>query len=204
MGACVHDLFAVLRVIAGPDGRDAGCSPVPLRDPDVVDITRLRIGWACGDASWTVSPGVRDEVERSVARLAGLGATVVGEVPQHLDEALDVTRRYWARVRGELPADDAQQHLVDWDRYRARMLEAHREVDAVVLPAAAAVAPVHRPMAESDYVFTLPASLTGAPAAVVLVGAEGGLPIAVQVVAHRWRDDVALRVAAAVEVRDPG
>jgi Asp-tRNA(Asn)/Glu-tRNA(Gln) amidotransferase A subunit family amidase len=150
-----------------------------------------------------VSPAVRGAVERSVAHLEGLGATVVGEIPQRLDEALAVTRRYWARVRSELPGDDSQRHLVDWDRYRARMLEAHREVDAVIMPATAEVAPVRRPMAESDYVFTLPASLTGAPAAAVPVAEDSALPVAVQVVAHRWRDDVALRVAEAVEVRLP-
>jgi hypothetical protein len=31
IGASARDLFDVLRVIAGPDGRDAGSSPVPLR-----------------------------------------------------------------------------------------------------------------------------------------------------------------------------
>jgi hypothetical protein len=79
----------------------------------------MRIGWTCDEADWTVSPAVRGAVERSVAHLEGLGATVVGEIPQRLDEALAVTRRYWARVRSELPGDDSQRHLVDWDRYRA-------------------------------------------------------------------------------------
>jgi Asp-tRNA(Asn)/Glu-tRNA(Gln) amidotransferase A subunit family amidase len=120
-------------------------------------------------------------------------------VSPRLDEAFDVTQRYWARARGTLATEDAQAHLVAWDRYRERMLDAHRDVDVVVLPATASVAPLHRAMADDDYVFTLPASLTGAPAAVVPVAAEDGLPVAVQVVAHRWRDDVALRVAEILE-----
>jgi amidase len=199
VGASVRNLVEVLRVIPGPDGRDAGCAPAPFGDVDAVDVTALRVGWSCDEPGWSVSPAVRRAVERSVALLEHSGATVVGEVSPRLDEAFDVTQRYWARTRGTLAAADAQAHLVAWDRYRGRMLDAHHDVDVVVLPATASAAPLHRPMADDDYVFTLPASLTGAPAAVVPVAAEYRLPIAVQVVAHRWRDDVALRVAALLE-----
>ena len=74
------------------------------------------------------------------------------------------------------------------------------------MPATPSVAPVHpsdvpvqRPTTEADGIFTLPASLTGAPGAVVPVAEDAGLPIAVQIVARRWRDDVALRIAEALE-----
>jgi Asp-tRNA(Asn)/Glu-tRNA(Gln) amidotransferase A subunit family amidase len=50
-----------------------------------------------------------------------------------------------------------------------------------------------------ETIFTLPASLTGAPGVVVPVAEDAGLPIAVQIVARRWRDDVALRIAEALE-----
>ena len=47
---------------------------------------------------------------------------------------------------------------------------------------------------------TRPPSLTGWPAATVRCGASaGGLPIGVQLVAHPWRDDVALGAAQVVE-----
>jgi Asp-tRNA(Asn)/Glu-tRNA(Gln) amidotransferase A subunit family amidase len=49
-------------------------------------------------------------------------------------------------------------------------------------------------MTVEDYLFCLPASLTGAPAITVPVG-DG----AVQVIGHRWRDDVAVAVARVVE-----
>ena len=88
---------------------------------------------------------------------------------------------------------------MDWDRYRSRMLRAHAGVDIVVMPVTLATAPLHRDMETSDYIFTMPASLTGAPAVVVPVGFDAQLPIAVQVVAHHWRDDIALRAATAIE-----
>jgi amidase len=48
--------------------------------------------------------------------------------------------------------------------------------------------------------FTTPHSLTGWPAATVRCGTSaGGLPIGLQVVAHPWRDDVALAAARALE-----
>jgi Asp-tRNA(Asn)/Glu-tRNA(Gln) amidotransferase A subunit family amidase len=80
------------------------------------------------------------------------------------------------------------------------MLRATDGVDAVVMPATPSVAPVHGARTEADTgIFTLPASLTGAPGAVVPVAEDAGLPIAVQIVARRWRDDVALRIAEVLE-----
>ena len=198
IGVLVRTLVDVLAVIAGPDDRDAGCAPVALGAVDDVVVAALRIGWSLGEERWTASAATCDAVQAAVARLATMGATVVGEVPQYLDEALDVTKRYWARCKGELPGSDAEQHLVDWDRYRVRMLRATDGVDAIVMPVTPSVAPVHG-ATDAAGIFTLPASLTGAPAAVVPVAEDAGLPIAVQIVARRWRDDVALRIAEALE-----
>ena len=100
--------------------------PVALGAVDDVEVAALRIGWSLGEERWTASAATCDAVQAAVARLATMGATIVGEVPQYLDEALDVTKRYWARCKGELPGSDAEQHLVDWDRYRVRMLPRNR------------------------------------------------------------------------------
>jgi amidase len=195
----VRDLELVLRVIAGPDDRDAGAVPLPIGTTRDVDLGTVRIGWTLGGGSWSTAPAVAQAVRDSVTRLGARGANLVGEVSLHLDEALDVTQRYWKRSRGELPGEDAEAHLVDWDRYRSRMLRVLRDVDVVVMPATASVAPQHRAMNEDDYIFTLPASLTGAPAVVVPVGEDGGLPVAVQIVGRRWHDHVALAVAGELE-----
>ena len=105
IGARVRTLVDVLAVIAGPDDRDAGCAPVALGAVDDVEVPALRIGWSLGDERWAVSSATRDAVHAAVARLATLGATIVGEVPQYLDEAFDVTKRYWARCRGLAPRE---------------------------------------------------------------------------------------------------
>jgi Asp-tRNA(Asn)/Glu-tRNA(Gln) amidotransferase A subunit family amidase len=50
-------------------------------------------------------------------------------------------------------------------------------------------------MEETDYVFCLPASLTGYPSVVVPVAIDSELPVAVQIVARPRRDDLALQAA---------
>ncbi|MCY3707467.1 MAG: amidase family protein, partial [Caldilineaceae bacterium] len=48
--------------------------------------------------------------------------------------------------------------------------------------------------------YTVPFSLTGYPAAVVPVAVDDeGLPVAVQIVSHPWREDIVLALAAALE-----
>jgi Asp-tRNA(Asn)/Glu-tRNA(Gln) amidotransferase A subunit family amidase len=79
------------------------------------------------------------------------------------------------------------------------MQKATAGVDIVVMPAVCEPAPLHRPMERDDYVFTLPASLTGWPAIVVPVSVVGGLPVAVQLVAKSWDEPRLLGVAQFVE-----
>jgi Asp-tRNA(Asn)/Glu-tRNA(Gln) amidotransferase A subunit family amidase len=125
------------------------------------------------------------------------GARVVPPLPDHLDEAFDITTRYWDR--STLSGADAERQLTDWDRFRYRMRRAMAGVDIVVMPAVRELAPLHRAMEREDYVFTLPASLTGWPAIVVPVGTFRGLPVAVQLVANSWDEARLLGVAQFVE-----
>ena len=199
MAASVRTLADVLAIAAGPDGVDGGIAPIPLEDRASVVLKGLRVGWSLGDDGHPAEPDIRDAVTAAVRALEAGGGVNVGPIDQRLDEALDITLRYWKRASGRLEGWDVEAHLADWDRYRTRMLRAHAEVDVVVMPVTSTIAPRHRPMETLDYRFTFPASLTGAPAVVVPMGTGDGLPVAVQVLAHRWRDDVALRAAEAIE-----
>jgi Asp-tRNA(Asn)/Glu-tRNA(Gln) amidotransferase A subunit family amidase len=120
------------------------------------------------------------------------GAADAGPPPDWLGEARRITEAYWGRRRRT--GEQVDHDLDDWDLFRSRVLADMSDVDAVITPTVQDVAPAHREMSVDDYVFCLPASLTGAPAITVPVG-DG----AVQVVAHRWRDDVAVAVARVVE-----
>jgi amidase len=183
----VSDAAAVLALIAGPDGLDAGVVPLPLGDPDQVDLSVLRVGVA-GDG-----PTVP-----AVAALLAAGAAVVQDrLPDVRDEALELTRRYWRR--SELSGAENLRLLWDWDRFRRRLLVATAGMDVIVAPATEEPAPAWREPVDTDYRWMLPWSLTGAPVVVVPVGASEGLPLAVQVIGRPWQDHVALAAARCVE-----
>lgn len=89
--------------------------------------------------------------------------------------------------------------------YQARVLELFREVDAVLLPATPCTAPrigqqtfvidgVEMPVRANLGLCTQPISFVGLPVVAVPVPLTP-LPIAVQIVAAPWREDLALRIA---------
>jgi aspartyl-tRNA(Asn)/glutamyl-tRNA(Gln) amidotransferase subunit A len=93
--------------------------------------------------------------------------------------------------------------------YQARVLELFRDVDAVLLPATPCTAPligqqtfvldgVELPVRANLGLYTQPISFIGLPVVAVPVPLNP-LPIGVQIVAAPWREDVALRIACALE-----
>ncbi|MCB1001226.1 MAG: amidase [Acidimicrobiales bacterium] len=206
IAATVSDVATSLRLIAGPDGIDAGCAPVRIDAPsvDVRGLRGLRVAMVTGDGGWAPAASTRDAVTRAVDLLVGFGATLVDDaLPSHLDESLDITQRYWRRAAHDpaLTGVDVDRQLRDWDRFASRLTRATAAVDVVIGPVVRDVAPLARPLAGEDYVYTLPWSLTGAPAISLPAGRDTatGMPVAVQIASSRWRDAVVIGVAAALE-----
>ncbi|MEW6257141.1 MAG: AtzE family amidohydrolase [Pseudomonadota bacterium] len=96
--------------------------------------------------------------------------------------------------------------------FRARMLALFEEVDVLLAPSTPCRAPE---LGQKTFVldgetllvrpnlglFTQPISFIGLPVAAVPVWVDEGLPLGVQVIAPPWREDLALRVARALEAR---
>lgn len=93
--------------------------------------------------------------------------------------------------------------------FRAQMLDIFRGVDAIIAPATPCVAPklgetrlvldgAEVPLRPNIGIFTQPISFVGLPVVAVPV-ALSPLPIAVQVIAAPWREDIALRIARHLE-----
>ncbi|TKW77201.1 MAG: AtzE family amidohydrolase, partial [Bradyrhizobium icense] len=102
---------------------------------------------------------------------------------------------------------DRAQKFRSW--YRAKVLELFKSVDVILAPATPCVAPklgqvmftldsVELPVRANIGIHTQPISFIGLPVVAVPVPLQP-MPIGVQVIAAPWREDIALRVAAALE-----
>jgi amidase len=213
MARSVEDLALILPVISGPDYRDASVVPVPLQDWRLVNVADLTI------ATYVELPfasPTSDTVATVSAAATALGeakAEVEEATPPRIEEAFEITRAYWRRPESHswrewettqehsLTPDEIERSIFAWDRLRRDFLNFMRRFDAIICPTAAAPAGIG-PASESDFIYTLPFSLTGYPCISVRAGTSAeGLPIGVQVVARPWRDDVALAVASEIEAR---
>jgi aspartyl-tRNA(Asn)/glutamyl-tRNA(Gln) amidotransferase subunit A len=93
--------------------------------------------------------------------------------------------------------------------YRARVLELFGTCDAILAPATPCTAPkigqqtfmldgVELPLRPNMGLYTQPISFIGLPVVAVPVPLQP-MPIGVQIIAAPWREDIALRIAAALE-----
>jgi amidase len=96
--------------------------------------------------------------------------------------------RYWAALDG----------------YRAEMTAFFRNYDAILCPVYAQPALPHGTSIDDEnfrgFSYTMAYNAAGWPAAVVRCGeTDGGLPVSVQVIAHPFREDIALAIAQRLE-----
>ena len=149
------------------------------------------------------------------ARAAAFVITTAEGASLHLDRLRTRARDFDPAVRDRLfsgalvPAAlvDRAQKFRRW--YRARVLDLFGTVDVILAPATPGTAPsigqqtfvlngVTTPVRANLGIFTQPISFIGLPVVAVPVPLAP-LPIGVQIIAAPWREDVALRVADALE-----
>ena len=125
--------------------------------------------------------------------------------PNDFDPA--VRDRFIAGAMVPAPFVDKAQKFRRW--YRAQVLELFRSVDVILAPATPCVAPklgqvnftldgVELPVRANIGIHTQPISFIGLPVVAAPVPLEP-MPIGVQIIAAPWREDIALRVAYALE-----
>ena len=94
--------------------------------------------------------------------------------------------------------------------YALQVAELFRDVDAIIAPSTpvsatpvgvdtVTVAGETMPIRPNLGIFTQPISFIGLPVAAVPIYRHGQMPIGVQVIAAPWREDLCLRIAAALE-----
>jgi aspartyl-tRNA(Asn)/glutamyl-tRNA(Gln) amidotransferase subunit A len=164
--------------------------------------------------------GVRDEIEIPEAKRARSAAYVITATEGgalHLDRLRKQARDFDPAVRDRLIAGALvpaalvvkAQKFRRW--YRQQVLALFGNVDAILAPATPCTAPaigqqtfvldgVELSVRANLGIYTQPISFIGLPVVAVPVPLKP-LPIAIQVIAAPWREDVALRIAHALETQ---
>lgn len=226
MARHVEDLGLTLSIIAGPDGHDPAVVPAPLGDPQDVSVRDLRIAFFTDNGIKSPSPDTVSTVRAAAGVLADHGVSVTEDRPQgvsdaerlwyslyladggawirqliraagteHMSSALD-----WMQTAQPVSLPEFTRELSRWNVYRSEMLAFMEPYDVLLCPVSATPATRHDDPDGPDFTYTFAHNLTGWPGAVVRCGTSAeGLPIGVQLVAHPWREDVALAVAHYLE-----
>ncbi|MCK1650060.1 AtzE family amidohydrolase [Bradyrhizobium sp. 149] len=158
---------------------------------------------------------VVDVPEAARARAAAYVITTTEGASLHLDRLRKRPNDFDPAVRDRLiagamvpaPLVDRAQKFRRW--YRAQLAEMFKSVDVLLAPATPCTAPklgqvnfnldgVELPVRANIGIHTQPISFIGLPVVAVPVPLEP-LPIGVQIIAAPWREDIALRVAYALE-----
>ncbi|WP_448046030.1 AtzE family amidohydrolase [Bradyrhizobium liaoningense] len=158
---------------------------------------------------------VVDVPEASRARAAAYVITTTEGASLHLDRLRKRPNDFDPAVRDRLiagamvpaPLVDRAQKFRRW--YRAQLAEIFKSVDVLLAPATPCTAPklgqvnfnldgVELPVRANIGIHTQPISFIGLPVVAVPVPLEP-LPIGVQIICAPWREDIALRVAHALE-----
>jgi aspartyl-tRNA(Asn)/glutamyl-tRNA(Gln) amidotransferase subunit A len=153
--------------------------------------------------------------EAARARAAAFVITTTEGASLHLDRLRKRPNDFDPAVRDRLlagamipaPMVDRAQKFRRW--YRAQVMEIFKSVDVIIAPATPCVAPklgqstfvldgAELPVRANIGIHTQPISFIGLPVVAVPVPLEP-MPIAVQVIAAPWREDIALRVAYALQ-----
>jgi aspartyl-tRNA(Asn)/glutamyl-tRNA(Gln) amidotransferase subunit A len=153
--------------------------------------------------------------EAARARAAAYVISTCEGASLHLDRLRKRPNDFDPAVRDRLiagamipaPMVDRAQKFRRW--YRTQVLELFKSVDVIIAPATPCVAPklgqttfvldgVELPVRANIGIHTQPISFIGLPVVAVPVPLEP-MPIGVQIIAAPWREDIALRVAGALE-----
>lgn len=194
-----EDLLLALRTISGPDYLDAGVVAKPLYDPEQLPLRDLTIASFAYDPASLVTSSTANAVGASGQALARAGVQVVENRPLDLIGGARDLDQGWRRMAGTR-GQDVVELLHAWDQFRTNLLQYIRYYDAILCPAVHHTAPAIGARDNQRFDYTVPFSLTGYPAVVVPVAVdEEGLPVAVQIVSHPWREDIVLALAAALE-----
>ena len=224
----VEDLKLILPLIAGPDYIDAAIVPMPLGNPDSVNLRGLRVAFYTQNGIDDCQPAVQQVVRSCAGMMREAGAQVIEATPPMLKEIVELRPklltadgRAWMKrlvqragtrqVSPEISVDAPQSTAAEFtrlaelfDEYRSALHGFMDNVDLILCP------PCHMPAPPIDMApfldtYTIAYNLTGWPGSVVRAGTSpDGLPIGIQIVGRPWTEHVVLAAAASIESQTGG
>lgn len=228
----VEDIYLLLSLLNGPDGKDMTMAPVPLGDPAKVDLSKLRIAYYTTNHIVETSQEIKDVVMKTVGFFKDLGSTLTEDIPPKWKEQADIRNRFNGADGREhvrrllkkhgttqssptlglsgdvISSADFTRLSEELDATRAEQLAWLEKYDLIIAPASDK-APnriegvAQRPTWTS---YTSIYNTTGWPAGIVRVGTSetAGLPLGVQLIGQPWRDDLVIAAMAHVESKTGG
>ena len=229
----VEDLALALSIIAGPDNVDPHVVAAALGDYKKVPVRNLRIATFTKLGSLEPTAETASCVEHALKVLEKVGCkhTTV-EIPGADDIYNVYTGLIWgdggagmARILARwgttesplfdriktatnLSSADYSAQYEKFDNWRSSLLHLFANYDVLICPVNVGPAPLHGTFSRPAAAYTQLFDLTGWPSTVIRAGTSPeGLPLGIQCVAHPWREDISLAVAAHLETafgRFPG
>ena len=222
----VNDLSLVLSIIAGPDNIDPGIVPMPLGEPLKVGLENLKVAFHVENGIVSPSPETDKVVREAAALLDDAGLIVTETRPTGIEQTYQLMIELLsadggASIRRLLQNANTRDHTLPWlelakpigaaefdarmmrlSRFQSSMLTFFKDYDLILCPVNAFPAMPHGSLGADleAFSYTMTYNMTGWPAVVVRGGTSpNGLPIGVQIIAHPWREDIALAVAGYLE-----
>jgi len=172
MARFVEDLILALPIIAGVDWRDHTVVPMPLGDPEEVDLKSLKVAFhtdngimsptpetvqvvkkaatVLSDADMSVEEDRPERIEESFEIFAGLGAADGGEsVERRLHKVGTVEIHPWLQALMEfyrtqtMTTAEFSSLMVKWAVFRSSMLSFMEKYDVIICPVCAFPAQPH-------------------------------------------------------------
>lgn len=172
MSRHVEDLAVILPIIAGVDWKDPSIIPMPMRSPDHVDLSKLRVAFHTDNGIAAPTPEIQSAVRSAAESLGDVVAQVAEKCPAGIEQALELNTELtigdggaWIRhllddfgttavhpwIQGildiaedhPLPLPEFSHLFLRLDRFRSRMLSFMASFDALICPVNATPALPH-------------------------------------------------------------
>jgi len=100
MARFVEDLILTLPIIAGVDWRDPTIVPMPLGDPEKVDLKSLRVAFYTDNGIMSPTPETVEVVKKTAKELSDAGVTLEENRPEGIEQSYNIFKGLFAADGG--------------------------------------------------------------------------------------------------------